>query len=378
MPLLGAILCSVAIVLSGPLMGLVRARIHSAFPHEFVWIVGGAIGAIVAFATIAALARVRDHRPQRIALIAAALAIGATYALTSASGLAEVDVVERFHFVEYGVLALLFYRVWRPARDPSTFILPLLATLIVATCDEWYQWYVPVRVGELADVVLDMVAVVCGLLFAAAIDPPVPFSGRLHRGGFRVTGVMASAALIVVAVFLQSVHMGYLVSRPDIGSFRSKYRAEQLLALAADREARWRTHPPLTFARYSQEDQYMDEALWHVRRRNDAWAAGDRATAWYENRILEVFFAPVLDTPSYVSKVGHRWPPAQRQDAQRTAPPEDGTYMSHAEPLPIFLWPRRVFWSIVLVLAAVLPILGFLAERRITAPPSKSPLTSGA
>lgn len=117
----------------------------------------------------------------------------------------------------------------------------------------------------------------------------------------------------------------------------------------------------------------MDEALWHVRRRNDAWAAGDRATAWNENRILEVFFAPVLDTPSYVSKVGHRWPPAQREDGRRTAPPADGTYVSDAEPLPIFLWPRRVFWPIVLALAAVLAVVGFLVERRMGTVPSSEP-----
>lgn len=375
--LIVAILFSVAVVLSGPLMGLVRARLHAAFPHEFVWIVGGAIGAIVAAAVIAALARIRDRRPLRIALLAAALALGAAYALVSTSGRAEVDVVERFHFIEYGLAALLFYRVWRPTRDPAALVLPVLAALIVATCDEWFQWYVPVRVGELADIVLDMVAVVCGLLFAAAIDPPAPFIARMHRGGFKVAGVMASVALIVLAVFLQSVHMGYLVSRPDFGSFRSKYRAEQLLALAADRETRWRTHPPLTFSRYSQEDQYMDEALWHVRRRNDAWAAGDRATAWNENRILEVFFAPVLDTPSYVSKVGHRWPAAQKEDAQRTAPPADGTYVSDAEPLPIFLWSRRVFWPIVLALAAAFSIMGVFAERRSEAALSGPPVISG-
>jgi hypothetical protein len=46
-------------------------------------------------------------------------------------------------------------------------------------------------------------------------------------------------------------------------------------------------------------------SIWHVQRRNEAWAGGDRATAWNEYRFLEVFFAPVLDTPSYVSKTGH-------------------------------------------------------------------------
>lgn len=344
-------------------MGLVRARIRAAFPHQFVWIIGTSIAALIAAGVAGAVMRIRDHRAMRIGAIAAALAVGAFYAITFASGRADVDVVERFHFVEYGVVALLFYRVWQPSRDPSTIALPLLAALVVATCDEWFQWFVPVRVGELADIALDMVAVACGLLFAVGIDPPAPFSVRMKRGSSRLPGVMAAAALLVLAFFVQSVHLGYLVTRPDLGSFRSKYRADQLLALAADRTGRWRLHPPLTFARLSQEDQYMDEGLWHVQRRNEAWAAGDRATAWSENRILEVFFAPVLDTPSYVSKTGHRWPAAQRDDAQRTAPPADGSFVSHAEPLPIFLWPRRVFWPIVLALAALVAGAGLAAGR---------------
>ncbi len=37
--------------------------------------------------------------------------------------------------------------------------------------------------------------------------------------------------------------------------------------------------------------------------------------AWHENLILERFFAPVLDRPTYVSLNGNRWPPEQRADA---------------------------------------------------------------
>jgi hypothetical protein len=99
----------------------------------------------------------------------------------------------------------------------------------------------------------------------------------------------------------------------------SRYDRATLTALARDRADRWRADPPTVLRRLSREDQYMDEGLWHIRRRNDAWTAGVFFIARRENRILEEFFAPVLDAPSYVSKSGHRWPPEQRADAERRA-----------------------------------------------------------
>jgi hypothetical protein len=108
--------------------------------------------------------------------------------------------------------------------------------------------------------------------------------------------------------------------------------------LAADREVRWKTNPPVTLVRVSREDQYMDEALWHVKRRNAAWGEGDYWASWQENRILETYYAIVLDTPSYVSATGFRWPPEQRRDAEQRAAGDRGPYVSHAEPYTILPW----------------------------------------
>ena len=79
-------------------------------------------------------------------------------------------------------------------------------------------------------------------------------------------------------------------ARTSAGSTRITPQHE-LNALQADRAARWQTEPPIRLQRLSQEDQYLDEGLWHVRRRNSA----ELAEAWRENLILERFFAPVLD-----------------------------------------------------------------------------------
>ena len=108
----------------------------------------------------------------------------------------------------------------------------------------------------------------------------------------------------------------------------------------------------------------MDEGLWHARRRNQRWDEKQHEGAWQENRILEIYFAPVLDTPSYVSgrpslagRDPRRRPSAAA--AQSTGPSDQvararsgqaGTYTSDAQPYPIVLMPRWL-WRICAVVA---------------------------
>jgi hypothetical protein len=361
---LSAVLVSAAVVLSAPFMGQVRAWVRTTFPGQFVLIVGGTVAAAIGIAVLIALVRIRDRRVLRYGAFAAALILGFAYNVALATGNPETDAVERVHFVEYGLIALLFYRACRPLGDASMFILPIFAAVIVGTFEEWFQWFIPVRIGELRDVALNLIAVACGLLFSVGVSPPASFAPRLQPGSCSRLGLFASAAVLILAAFVHAVHLGYLVSHDDIGSFKSRYHDEQLRALASDRAQRWRQNPPLTFRRISREDQYMDEGLWHVRHRNDAWAAADHATAWKENRILEEFFAPVLDTPSYVSSTGHRWHPDQRATGEQAAAGTAASYVSRAEPLPLFTWSKTLFWSAVAALAAALYGLGWLGERR--------------
>jgi hypothetical protein len=341
--LLQAVAVSAVVVLSAPYAGQFRAWLGETFPGRLVAIVGGVIALAIVPALVAAIVRIRSRRGLRYGAIAAALAIAAGYSLAVATPWAEVNVVERLHFVEYGVIGLSFYRAWRAFADPSIVILPLLAGSVVGSVEEWFQWFIPVRVGEAHDVAIDLVAVGSGLLFGLGVHPPVGFTWRLARTSrARVAGA-AALAVLVFAWFLNAVHLGYQVSGESV-SFRSHWTADKLGALARARAARWATNPPVTLRRLSAEDQYMDEALWHVRARN---MADNPWVSWQENHILEVFYAPVLDAPSYVSASGHRWAPDQRRDAEARAlsTNEPGVYVSHAEPYPIVVISKPAFWS---------------------------------
>ncbi|HKV99739.1 MAG TPA: VanZ family protein, partial [Vicinamibacterales bacterium] len=285
----------------------------------------------------------------RYAALVAAAGLAAFVALDTASASGAQNAVERFHFVEYGLVTALFYRAWRARGDLSIVLLPLIAGLIVGTLDEAWQWFVPERVGEWRDIFINFGAIGTGLLVSLAIAPPPTFAFDLTEGSWRRVCLLGALAVFTLALFMQTVHFGYLVHDNDVGRFRSKYTAEELLALSADRASLWSvTPPPMTLHRFSREGQYLAEALWHVRARNDAWAT-DIGRAWDENRVLEKYFAPVLGVKSYLTPDGVKWPDGQRADAQARAGNAPRTaFFSHADPENfILLWPRHEFWAVV-------------------------------
>ena len=355
---------SASLVLSAPFIGEFRHWLRDRFPGHFVAIVASGV-ALAALAAVAfAVRRIRDHRLVRYGLIAAALLLAAVYSRASAIGNPESDVVERVHFLEYGLITWLFYRAWRPLNDAAVLVLPILAGLIVGTCEEWFQWFIPARVGELRDIFLNLAAIVFGLLFSVAVEPPGRLSRGLPRRSRAQVCVVAATATTLLAAFVWCAHLGYEIVDREIGSFRSIYSAGELARLSADRAREWSVDPPLARPpRLSREDQYASEGLLHVQERNRRWDAQEFGAAWRENLILEKYFAPVLDAPSYLTRSGHRWPSEQRADAQRRLQAEPaGAFVSRAQgSFPIFTWSRRAYaatmFAVVLLLLVPLAIV---------------------
>jgi VanZ family protein len=364
-----AVLVSLAVILSAPFIRDIRDWIRSNFPGQFVTFVAAGIAFAIGAAIAAALYKIRDRRATRYGAIVAALVLGTGYALWNAQGNSEVDTVERFHFVEYGLITFLFYRAWRPVGDISIVILPVLAGLVVGTLEEWLQWFIPGRIGDMRDVFLNCAAIVCGLLFSLGVDPPERLSLRLAPGSRRRIAAAAAIAALVFATFVHTVHLGVSVGEGGVLTFRSRYDADELRRIAEQRAIAWKASPPLARpASRSREDQYQSEGHQHVQERNRQWAAGNITAAWYENQILETFYTPVLDTPSYLSKTGHRWPAEQRADAQQrhesAGASASRSYESLADAAEgrhfIRTWPPVVFWAIVGLVVVGLAVVGGL------------------
>jgi hypothetical protein len=346
--LVSAILVSLVVVAAGPVMGELRSVLRSALAGSFALVVGGTVVVALVGLVAAAVTRIRDQHFWRYLVLACAVVVGGICARGLRTGNADVDAVEAFHLVEYGCLAVLFYLAWWPLEDGAALVLPMLSAIVVASADEWFQWFVPMRVGEVRDVLLDVVASCCGLSMAIAAHPLPRLTLALRTGSARRVVAGWAAATVVFGGFFSTVHLGYEVQDGLGSTFRSHYTREGLEAADRDRSERWRRAPPLVQRRVSREDQYLSEALWHVERRNRAWAAGDDFAAWRENLILESFYAPVLDHPSYAGPSGLRWPPEQRTQAARRTVRMMGPYESDAEPYAIYTWPTWIVWAVLM------------------------------
>ena len=356
-PFITAIAVSVVVVLSAPVAGQIRSWIRATFPGRFVLIVGGLGALLLTVAVVTAVLRIRGRRVARYGAIAAAIALAATYSAFNVAENSESTAVERFHFLEYGLITFLFYRAWRPLGDLSIVLLPIFAGLVVGTAEEWLQWFIPNRVGELRDIFLNLAAIVSGLLFSAGVEPAERFEATIGRRSAPRVLRMSAVTVLALAGFFHVVHLGYTIVDPEIGSFTSRYSSERLPALQREKAGEWSVRPPpLTLRRISREDQYLSEGLAHVRWRNKQWDAGSHDVAWNENLILEKYFTPVLDTPTYEGKSGHRWPIEQRADAAGRAAnvPATHPYTSAAYPYQIYTWRKSVFWSAILTLTAAL------------------------
>ena len=312
-----ALIVSLALVLAAPFIGELRRWVAATLPGQYVWIVNGVVGLSVAALAVAALMRIREGRVWRFALLGVAALVAVVFARLTGSANPAVAAVEHFHFVQYGVITWLFYRAWRGKGDATSLVWPASAACVCGVAEEWWQWFLPARVGEWQDVMLNTVAIACGVMASVAMAPMEgPTAGRVLRGDRgALAGVLVAA--VAGAAFVWTVHVGFAITDPDAGMFRSRYSAAQLHELATERTARWAITPPLVRRTLAREDQYRSEGEAHVRARNDAWEAGDVATAWGENQVLERYYAPVLDTPSHISKTGHRWHPDHRADAER-------------------------------------------------------------
>src|SRR6187549_66922 len=99
-----ALAASILVVLGAPYTGQIRGAIQDAAPGQYRIIIGGIVVVAVVFAVLSALLRIREQRATRYGLLAVAVGGGAPYAWAPGTGNANVDVVERFHLVEYGAL----------------------------------------------------------------------------------------------------------------------------------------------------------------------------------------------------------------------------------------------------------------------------------
>lgn len=356
-----ALAASIVIVAGSPLVGALRQALLTYWPAGYVPVLAaGVMVPALVLLLVSVRAAMQGHAdgPRRwsrpkLAAIALAFGLALLVGYLERTGDTNVDVVEAFHFVEFGALTCLVAWAVAPLASGHACVWGAAGSIAVGALDEWTQWFVPNRTGEIRDVGIDAVAAVCGVLLAVALD----IGGRTKwRRIVRPLAVAGAVTILLAAGCFAVIHLGSVVQDAEAGTFRTRFAGPALIAFGQERARRWGRGPIPEQGLFTEEDQYLSEALWHVRRRNRAVEAADVVAAWREERILETYFAPILQVATADRPEGHAL------SAEQLAMIEGGRARavggtSDASPIPIVAWSRGAFWAwvggAVGVLAAV-------------------------
>lgn len=355
---------SVAIIASAPFIRELQELVFRTIPRHGVGAIGAMLGLLLLALLANAVVRIQEHRGLRyFGLVLVLLLLWLQIRGFSQDHLAEeirgrVNISERIHIAEYGLLALLVARALRPSVGLPALLLPLLWVTIAGTLDEWVQWWAPRRTGEIRDVAMNVVAGATGTLFAACVMPPA--SLRSRAATWRPALRAAAVAVLVLAGFLSQAHLGFEIHDPEIGRFRSWYSSDGLRAAARNRAVAWDVpNPPTGREIWGLQDPYLEEAARHTQHRNESFRSGNWVLAWSANRILETYYAPYLDKRLPNGRNQRGAPHMLRQIEAKGAPGDPERYESPVLRERIWIRPRdRPFLALAASVAIALWVLG--------------------
>lgn len=216
--------------------------------------------------------------------------------------------VERFHFLQYGLLAFLLVACIRNrVRDALGYVLVLVLVYCIGLGDEMVQALVPGRVGEISDVGLNVFAGGLGLAATAIALPswrPVQFVSPSTV--IRILE-LAMFSVLFTLFFLGRFHgFGVRIESAEAGVFFSSFQ-EQELRKVNEAFGKGDTIDPVLLRAYSNEAHrhlvqrdFYDTNKFFI-------SPGQYYIDWQksrnENRILEKYYGAYLD------KNERRWEP---------------------------------------------------------------------
>lgn len=353
-----ALVLSVGAVAGAPWLGELRRAVQGHLGGAYADTLAYTLAGVGVLAFAGAAASIRRDRALRYGLLVFALGLVVAQVLLWQRGSREVQLVERVHLVEYGLIAFLWVNALRARfRDGALPVLALLVTAVVGLADEWVQWATPVRVGDVQDVLLNGWAGAIGVLFAMALIPPARFELRPAEPTLRAVRVAGLVVLVGAGWLFDTANQGAVIRDPVAGSFVSVYEPGELLRASEERARRWAREPPGPLRPLALEDRFLSEAGAHLAARNGALNAGRHVRAVLDNRILERWYGPYLDLPRGKGGRTARWTAERRTRIEKEAGPAvermARTYRSGAFRERLVTVPQSLLWAVVLAAAAV-------------------------
>lgn len=344
-----------------PFFGRLRDLLLELMPQAFTSVLTVGFVLVLVVAGLFALRRVRDHLWWRLGAATLAVGLVGLQVVVFSRGPASVSAVERFHILEYGLLAALFYWALRPHGGWLAVVLAAESAAIFGILDETVQWLVPTRVGEMRDILLNWSAVGVGLIAAVSLALPIHDNRGVRprdRARMRLGAFAGLALLILLSTgFFDMAHLGYrIVDRENGLTFRSWFPEERLSRLDALRARAWGEHAPAALRPLSLEDYYLTEGTAHVERRNQALRERNLRVAAGEERVLEAWYAPVLGLRGLASgRPLSLSAPELRMLRRRDAASRQVMFESSVLADRVFVRPsRRTLWATAVTLSAAL------------------------
>ncbi len=307
--------------------------------NTFLFVVLGAIALGLA-AALRVLARNRDMLSPGRTLWLFGIAGLFTYLTFQLRAAPE----EAFHFVQYGVLAILVFRAFsHRIRDPLIYVATAMLCGIAGMTDEFIQWIIPRRFFDFRDILINLTAAILMMTaFAGGLRPHYirerPTRRSIHLTGMIITlqmlfwlfmvsntpGLIAAYARLIPSVLSidePMVEYGYRVEDPEAGLvFFTRIAPDRLAGI--DRQRAPDMIPVLEkyksnnlYGAYLERftsfgDPYMHEVRVHLFRRDryamqairstDADMMRDNATVAYrEHQILDRYFPAIYRRSSF-------------------------------------------------------------------------------
>lgn len=268
---------------------------------------------------------------------------------------------EAVHFLEYGVLGVLLYRVFEDrVPDPTVYVAATLAGLLVGTVDEIIQWLVPGRFWDFRDIILNTGAVaLVQIVIWRLLKRP---SRTVSRSSLRLVCRLAAAQVFLLTLCMAATpqrlnriadhvplpdrlatgvdvicEYGFRHSVNDRTVFRSRLSSAEILRSDRDRAPEVARDLDASrgrggFAKQNMtpvRDPFSYEFRIHLFARNrnmqkaQAREPGspDRrrhmTTAWRENLILETFFGNTLEHST------SRWESSRKIEVEAAQDPDE-------------------------------------------------------
>lgn len=209
-------------------------------------------------------------------------------------------LVEQVHLIEYGIVTWLYYLSLRKnIKDKMVYYVVWLLIFFLGIVDEWIQFYLPARVGELWDIYLNGASAGLAIVLIAKVfstghtGPPVSFQN------VRISCALSVFFLLSLGIFVSTVtDWGFRHKDPEFGTFYSHFTLEELREKDKRESIKYAAMIKEFFPEKAQyylinqraQDKFKAEILARLFRRERYENKGNYWVAFKENQILSNYF----------------------------------------------------------------------------------------